>query len=122
MLPVMWVVRMLPPEVLEATAFCRPMMKDSSSTVAGTAKGVCQVSVMAPINPNGNINPASSSRGKANTLWKWCCRAQLTRMAHTAAPATKARMAPRALSTSVVFPSTVASAICDANPVMCEVY
>ena len=26
MLPVMWVVRMLPPDVLEPTAFCSPIM------------------------------------------------------------------------------------------------
>lgn len=65
MLPVMWVVRVLPPEVFDATAFCRPMMNDSSSTVSGTANGVGQVSVMAPASPNGNISAASSSRGSA---------------------------------------------------------
>ncbi|MDT4856336.1 hypothetical protein FQZ97_907230 [compost metagenome] len=122
MLPVMWVVRVLPPEVFDATAFCRPMMNDSSSTVSGTANGVAQVSVMAPASPNGNISAASSSSGSAYTPCNRCCRAQFTSTAQTAAPLTNARIAPSAFSSSVRLPSTMPSASCEAKPVMCEVY
>ena len=54
-----------PEQYFDPTAFCRPMMKASSSTVSGTAKGVCQVSVIAPIRPNGNSSAASSISGSA---------------------------------------------------------
>ena len=63
--PVMWVVRIWDEDILVTVAFCRPMMKDSSSTVSGTAKGVGQLRVMAPTRPNSSMSTDSSSSGSA---------------------------------------------------------
>ena len=64
-MPVMWVVRITDDDILLTVAFCKPIMKDSSSTVAGTANGVRQWSVAAPISPNTSINSATRSSGSA---------------------------------------------------------
>ena len=65
MTPVMCVVRIWAEDILVTVAFCKPMMKDSSSTVTGTANGVCQSSVTAPTSPNTSISSATMSSGSA---------------------------------------------------------
>ncbi|MNU00022.1 hypothetical protein D3C72_2430360 [compost metagenome] len=52
-------------DILVTVAFCKPMMKDSSNTVVGTANGVRQLSVMAPTKPNTSMSAATTSKGSA---------------------------------------------------------
>lgn len=61
----MWVVRIWDEDILVTVAFCRPMMKDSRSTVMGTEKGVRQSSVMAPTRPNTSMSRATTTSGSA---------------------------------------------------------
>ena len=63
--PVMCVVRICDDDILVTVAFCSPMMKDSSSTVMGTEKGVRQASVRAPTSPNTSMSSATSTSGSA---------------------------------------------------------
>jgi hypothetical protein len=67
MTPVIWVVRICEDEILLTSAFCKPMVKASTSTVSGTANGVWRLSV-APSSPNTSMSKASTSRGSAYSL------------------------------------------------------
>ena len=99
MTPVMCVVRIWECEILLTSAFCKPMVKASTSTVSGTANGVWRLRV-APIRPNSSSSKASSSSGKAYSLRSRWWRAQFTSTAVVAAPAVNVSSAPTAPNTS----------------------
>ena len=120
-MPVMWVVRISSRDSLEITAFCKPMMKHSSSTVSGTNKP-CTRARRAPSRPKHSSNAASSSSGPAYSLCNWWRRAKLTISAEVAAPATNASSAPSPAATSTGLPNARSSAMAETMPVMCEVY
>ena len=63
--PVMCVVRMVALDILVSVAFCTPIMKDSSSTVMGTANSVFQFMVTEPTRPKSSMSKATSSSGRA---------------------------------------------------------
>jgi hypothetical protein len=83
---VTWVVRISAFDILVISAFCRPMMKHSSSTVRGMKRPDDRL-IAAPNNPKTSNSPASTTRGRAKALRNCRRRLQLTIHAVVTAPA-----------------------------------
>ena len=69
MVPVRWVVRISALEILVISAFCKPMMKHSNMTVAGT-NSPSIVDSRAPSRPKPSSSSASISSGSAYSLYR----------------------------------------------------
>ncbi|MNN22244.1 hypothetical protein D3C81_1355950 [compost metagenome] len=120
-MPVTCVVRISAFDNLVTRAFCKPMMKQSTMTVAGTnSHSWC--SRLLPSRPKHTSSVASSMSGNAYSLCRRSRRPQLTRTAEHAAPARNDSRAPRPSSISQRLPRARLSAMADTTPDMCEVY
>ncbi|MNT56706.1 hypothetical protein D3C72_1940290 [compost metagenome] len=108
-------------ESLVIMAFCSPMMKHSSITVAGTNSHWC-CPRLPPIRPKHSSSPASSASGSAYSLCSRWRRPQLTSTAEHAAPPRNDSSAPTPSSTSAKLPSARLSAMAETTPDICEVY
>ena len=120
-IPVTCVVRISACEIFVMIAFCKPMVKQSRSTVTGS-NSQRSISRWPPSRPKASSNIASSINGRAYSLCKRRRRAQLTRAAVVAAPATKAARDATPEANASIPPKATLSAIAETIPDMCDVY
>ena len=120
-MPVTWVVRISARDSLVIMAFCKPMTKHSSETVIGANSHLCDC-MLPPSMPKHTSNIASRTSGKAYSLRKFRCRAQLIIIAEVAAPPTNDISAPTAASMRANSPMAIWSAMDETMPDICEVY
>ena len=120
--PVMWVVRMTEREILVITAFCKPMMKhSSSSTVSGTNN--CVIRLMpAPNRPNTSSAAASRNRGQAVGAAQVAAHAPVDQPGGGHGCQHKGQQGRHTDGGHRQLAQHQLSATDDSTPVMCEVY